>query len=342
MKKCEFKVVDFFEKNASESELEGANWEYGNEVEEVKDLVKAKLVKLEAEQLNRLLGATEEKFKFGLMGQLNKFLDAAEPEMWTKISTLYDSLADKAVEDYLNSLQEYHVSDEIESEKAEELRKRTFGVLKERMREKSEHTLYTMEKKFNDHFRLDDRGLPRRWRQGDDVATRFTAARQLGYTVLDLYSIIRLTPEHKKISYMSDDSPVIEDPSIMVLTLDQTQVLQDRFKKESEAAYVQAVREQESSSMATKIPAPMILLLIILGFNEFWALLTNPLLLVLAIFASIAAYIIWFLGFADVPLQIISEVTSTVMANAKGYVVSSVVQQVVAPRTPTETKKKND
>jgi len=186
-----------------------------------------------------------------------------------------------------------------------------------------------MEKKFNESFRMDDKGLPRRWRPGDDISSKFEEARKLGYRVLDLYSIIRLNPKYQELSFLKDDPDTITDQNLIVLTEDECSMFKQRFKKETDAAYLEAMRDQENAGGISKIPMPMIVLLIILGFNEFWALITNPLLLVVFIFCSVIAYIVWFLGFADVPLQIASELVSHVLLTIKSWVVATAVRQVV-------------
>jgi len=300
--------------------------------------------KLEEEQVGRVVTMTEEKMKAAMVGGMNRLLDAADDGMWDKLRKIYIGVLEKSKEELGLALRNggFGGGEERVVEKQTELEERGVKCVKDRMKEKKEHLLYTMEKKFNEVFRMDDRGLPRRWKPGDNVAGKFGESRKVGMRVLDLYSIIRLDPEWSGMSYMKEepDSVPTGEKGVAVLSLDEFAMLSERFKKDTDAAYLEAIRDQENAGALTRIPTPMIALLVILGFNEFWMLLTNPLLLILAIIVGVAGYFLYILGFAEVPLRVVNQVTQQLLASLRNYVVASAVRQVVGDRgAKSETKK---
>lgn len=95
------------------------------------------------------------------------------------------------------------LSEEELNTREEELRERAFAVIKDRLTEKSQHIQYQMQKKytqaplarfpsselspnqgvhgvprFDETFRLDPDGLPRRWSKADNIEETFKEARQ--------------------------------------------------------------------------------------------------------------------------------------------------------------------
>lgn len=172
------------------------------------------------------------------------------------------------------------------------------------------------------------------------VRQKLNLAHPKAYAVLDLCAIIRLEESHRKLSLLNSEKdgqtepPLVEiDPKIVVIPYDECCVLQDRFKKESEQAYVSALREQEGKNNSINIPPFFWVVMVVLGFNEFYALLSNPLLLVGFLLFGTACWVLWFLGFADVPLEVASTLTSDALQSARSWLVTTVVAKVTQPAT---------
>ena len=230
-------------------------------------------------------------------------------------------------------------------------------------KEKKILTLNPLANRFDEHFRLDENGLPKRWAKHDDVASCFTQARKnvreclaphcahthiylyfsalQAYAVLDLCAIIRLEEAHRSLSFLNleaegeKEPPLAElDQKIIAIPYDECRMLQDRFKKESEQAYVSALREQEGKNSSMNIPPFFWVVMVVLGFNEFYALLSNPLLLVGFLLFGTACWVMWFLGFADVPLEIASTLATDALQSARSWLVTTVVNKVTQPAKP--------
>jgi hypothetical protein len=279
------------------------------------------------------------------MNQLNKQLDGASIDMWPRIADLYDHALESAKTKLRAHLIRLGLSEDELNTREEELRERAFAVIKDRLVEKSQHIHYQMQKKFDETFRLDPDGLPRRWSKADNIEETFKEARQLAYGVLDAYSIVRLRESDRRLSFFDNTlAPASVDPSLVVISADQCNITRDTFKRESDPAFIEAKREQERE-IAVRIPPFFWAVMLILGFNEIMALLGNPLLLFMFVVLGLVAYAAWLAGLLDVPIQIATELWADITGRAKSAAVQSVMGRLTGnsgAAAPGAAKDKKD
>lgn len=120
----------------------------------------------------------------------------------------------------------------------------------------------------------------------------------------------------KDFNIESDDDFDFER-SLIVLSEAKQIDIANRFKRESDAFYLEAKRSIVSTT--AKIPPWVIVLMIILGWNEFTALIQRPLYLALVIVCLSIAYVIYSLNLWGPAERIVSTVTNeaTRMIKAK-------------------------
>jgi protein SEY1 len=96
---------------------------------------------------------------------------------------------------------------------------------------------------------------------------------------------------HSFIATSDDEDDDVEiDEDVMVILTDAKQVgLQDRFRKMADGIYVEAKRSTISS--VSQIPIWFYGLLVILGWNEFWAVLRSPLYFMFLLLIGAGAYV---------------------------------------------------
>jgi len=143
---------------------------------------------------------------------------------------------------------------------------------------------------------LDEKKLPRRWKPADDISKIFMEARQTAEIFLEQFALLRLSPELDTVVFLDPDSNVSVDSSLIILTPEEAVHVKDKFYKETDSAYLQAVRDQEHVSSSSHIPIYLIVLLLVLGFDEFMSILSNPLLLILCIVLGVCLYVIYILN----------------------------------------------
>lgn len=336
-------AIAFFERNAQASLVPGVSWKYDEERQALREHVEELVKRLREQYVDHLLKRRQQKLRSAIMNQLNKQLDVASNEMWPRIADLHDHALEGAKAKLRVHLTRLGLSEEELNTREEELRERAFAVIKDRLTEKSQHIQYQMQKKFDETFRLDPDGLPRRWSKADNIEETFKEARQQAYGVLDAYSIVRLRESDRHLSFFDSSlDPSSVDPSLVVISADQCNMTRDTFKRESDPAFIEAKREQERE-IAVRIPPFFWAVMLILGFNEIMALLGNPLLLFLFVVLGLMAYAAWLAGLLDVPLQIATELWSELTGRAKSAAVQSVMGRLTGSSgAPAANKDKKD
>jgi hypothetical protein len=334
-------ATQYFESHAQASLVPGlVSWKYDSESQDIRDHIEALVKRLREQYVDHLLKRRQQRLRQDVMNQLNNQLDATAPDMWPRIADLHDHALEKARAKLRPRLMRLGFDDEELSAREQELEERAFAVVKDRLVEKSQHILYQMQKKFDETFRLDPEGLPRRWTKSDNIEETFKEARQLAYGVLDAYSIVRLRESDRRLSFFDASmDPACVDPSLVVISADQCSMARDTFKRESDPAFIEAKREQERE-IAVRIPPFFWAVMLILGFNEIMALLGNPLLLFLFVVLGLMAYAAWLAGLLDVPVQIATQLWADLTGRAKSAAVQSVVGRFASG--PAVSKDKRD
>lgn len=146
---------------------------------------------------------------------------------------------------------------------------------------------------------------------------------RLGFQVLDLiplYAAIKpVDPAHEFVlpesSSQADASPTSStdlepfdfDESLRVLTTAQQSTLASRFRRESDAYYLEAKRSMVASK--AQIPVWIYGVLVVLGWNEFVAVIRSPVYFTFLLLAGAAAYVTWSLNMVSASLTL-SRLTS--------------------------------
>jgi len=253
------------------------------------------LFKVREQQLTKLNVEMKDYFTT-ILKSLDKILESTPDDLWTRIRLVYDQGKQKVFDRFKERLRGFEVTDEEEQKKLQEVQEVSFQVLKDKLREKAKYLDYLMIKRFDEHFNLDEQKLPRRWKPTDNIAQFFMKSRQLAEGLLEMFCILRLDESSDSIRYLDPDSKDEIDQKIVILSVEDAQRTKEKFFKETEKTYLQALRDQENVNSATHIPMYVIVLILILGFNEFIALITNPILLILTIIICVGGYVIYILG----------------------------------------------
>ncbi|KAJ1507838.1 Dynamin-like GTPase that mediates homotypic ER fusion [Coelomomyces lativittatus] len=143
---------------------------------------------------------------------------------------------------------------------------------------------------FEELFRFDADGLPRFWKPSDDMAAVYRHARAVVTRYLTQLSTYRL--------------PDTTEP--FLIPEDRLSDITTRFKLEADVMYMDAKR---SLLLVTPhIPKWLMLLLLILGWNELVYLLSSPLLLIFFILVLGLGYALVWSGLAGPILQVLTKV----------------------------------
>jgi hypothetical protein len=214
-------------------------------------------------------------------------LSKPSDDMWDVVFDTYRRVLKAAEQTYTDKAKSEYSWDALtdfgSDEALESLRARAWVALRRKLEEQtSEATLLgTLRGAFEERFRY-EAGVPRVWKPSDDLEGVFTEARDKTLALLPLYATIAPT-ETPSVPTLDED----DDPSLTLISPAKLFTLESRFKREADAAYVEAKRSMVSS--VAQIPVWMYIALAVLGWNEAMAILFNPLYFALLLVAAASA-----------------------------------------------------
>jgi hypothetical protein len=144
-----------------------------------------------------------------------------------------------------------------------------------------------------------------------------------------------LNPDDDKLAFLDPASNDNIDPELTIMTLEEAQHAKEKFMKAIETSYLQALRDQESVRTATQVPMYIIVLLIVLGFNEFIQVITNPILLFFVVVLGGTGYVLWVLNLMGPAKSIIEGLLQASFSGAQGWI----TDQISGTGTATHPKK---
>ena len=100
----------------------------------------------------------------------------------------------------------------------------------------------------------------------------------------------------------TDLEPFDFQTSLQILSSSQQSTLSNRFKRESDAYYLEAKRSMVASK--AQIPVWIYGVLVVLGWNEFVAVIRSPIYFTFLLLAGAAAYVTWSLNMVSLILSL--------------------------------------
>jgi len=193
---------------------------------------------------------------------------------------------------------------------------------------------------FEERFRYDENGVPRVWKPEDDIDAAFRKARDQTLELVPLYSRIQAQDSSLEFSLPSDTDeaallstgePIFDFPSTLIVFTESKQMdLIAKFRRESDAYYVEAKRSIVSS--VAQVPMWIYVLLVVLGWNEAMAVLFNPLYFTMLLMALGSAWVIVKLSLVEPLLAVVTAITGEMQRQAGARLREHFSQpQVAAP-----------
>ena len=238
-------------------------------------------------------------------------------------------------------------------------------VIRGALHEKMKYLPLIMERRFTQLFSVDANGLPRRWNPSHNIPELFLAARDRAEDLLDLFCYMRMEPGDDCVHFFSVPAPagsaaarnvklsqrsllskpridrpargkgatvgahtVVFKPIFMLDSVANLQNYLDQFRRKAQNAYVQAVRDQEQVTYHTSIPMPYMVLLFVLGFNEFRYILSNPKLAATIAVLATTYYVLYKFNYSDRVFSFITTILFASFASIKDKFFEYMVQQI--------------
>ncbi|CAG8678313.1 231_t:CDS:10, partial [Ambispora leptoticha] len=274
--------------------LTQTDWNFEEEHLQLTEEINEIASKSRVEETKKMVKALEKSFQNQLNEHIGLYLNKPGSEMWVKIITKFKEILDHTEQQLLRRAKSFNSSEEENKTSVENLRKRSWQLLRKKIDEEVADNMFLLKlrERFEEKFRYDDEGIPKVWKPDDDIDAHFRKAREEALNLIPLFTEIKI-PEDVKLDIPSDNDLDFNE-SLTILSETRQHELTVRFKRESDAFYLEAKRSVVSTT--AHIPYWVYLLLVVLGWNEFLTILTSPIYLVAFCFFGFIGYVVWLLN----------------------------------------------
>ncbi|KAL8808566.1 MAG: hypothetical protein Q9200_004244 [Gallowayella weberi] len=244
----------------------------------------------------------------------------SETAIWDRIWGVFAKTVKEAERRFADRARSFDASADEVDVGIWRLRRKSWGVLRAKIEEEmmEGNLLLKLRENFEDKFRYDDAGVPRIWRPTDDIDGIYTKARESTLTLIPLLSRFQsantssppplddwigaapqsVTPADEEdllpIGGVDEEEGKSLEEEMTILSDSKKQDITVRFKKTADGVYVEAKRSAIGGM--TQVPLYFYGLLLALGWNEFVAVLRNPVYFLFLILLGIGAYVTYTLN----------------------------------------------
>ncbi|KAG0279927.1 Dynamin-like GTPase that mediates homotypic ER fusion [Linnemannia exigua] len=289
-------VLDFFLQGAKAIKLEETEWVYDEELYQLEQGLKEFATAQREKELNKMLNNLEKHLRKELDEPVGLALNNPGPGMWGRVITIYQRTVEDAEELLHKKARTFDLNKEEQAELVLNLRRQAWVLMTKKVQEESVDgmMLLKLRNRFEEKFRYDDHGLPRVWKPDDDIDTPFRKARDETVELVPLFAKINTLDPSKGEKFELEATEDFDfDQSLKVLSETRQQEITTKFKRESDAFYLEAKRSVVATQ--AKVPYWVGVALVILGWNEFLTVITNPLYLMVVAMVGVPMMAMWYL-----------------------------------------------
>jgi hypothetical protein len=287
----------YFVEHATKILLALTSWSFDEDRLQLVDELAEIAGKHRAEEVKKMVVTLEKTVRKSTDEAIAVNLNASTPEMWTIVLDALKAAVDEAEAKLAERASRYSVADEELVQCVSLLRRNAWdGFMKKIADETSDNLMMVkLKNRLDEKFRYDEHGLPRVWKPEDDMDSFFQTANDEALKLIPLFSAIESDTTTLDIkAYFEHDADYDYSEAMTIFSASKQQEILTRFRREAEAMFLEAKRSLVATE--AKVPYWMMVLLFVLGWNEFWAVLTSPIYLMFTIFFGFVGYIVYMLN----------------------------------------------
>ncbi|KAG0750165.1 hypothetical protein G6F57_002157 [Rhizopus arrhizus] len=334
---CQGSARDYFLTGAKAIILLDTDWSYTNELSILEEEFNEVSNTARAEELKKMTKSLTKQVENELSEPVALTLNHATPDVWHKIIEFYKKAAENGQTTLERIAKSFNSSEEELGDSIKDHKLQSWIILRKKIDEELADTmlLLKLRSNFEEKFRYDEQGLPRVWKPQDDIDAHFKRAKDDTLKLIKLFSKIDLKEEEDLEIESTEDFDF--DQSLTVLSEAKQIDISNRFKRECDAFYLEAKRSIVSTT--AKIPSWAIAAMVFLGWNEFMAIIRNPIYLILFVLLITFGYVIFALNLWGPLERIITTVAGEATRIAKERIADS-VEKAKELKHSTEKDKK--
>lgn len=270
--------------------LPDTDWSVSEERMHLEEDLRAVARTLRADETQKLAVRLEKDIRRHLAEPIEAALSEPDAGMWDRVLGVWRDACDRAAALYRERAAHLNTTPDEDAATVGRLHMVAWRALLDRVQESTSETVLASRLRafFEDRFRYDASGVPRVWKPSDDMDDAFVQARDATLALIPLYATMQ--PETPPTVAGDEDTPSW-DEARRVLSERRCAELGRRFRRDADAAYVEAKRGTVSSM--TQVPWWMYVVLIVLGWNEAMAVLHSPVYFTLLCMVLASAYVVW-------------------------------------------------
>ena len=300
------RCLETFTEAAVAAEPQGSGWEHTEAYRSLVDATKTRVHAATEALVDRATTDARGAVREVLEPAVAALLEDLPDDLWEQIREVVATAGVEASDLVRSKIEGAGVDAQAIKKACAAAEKHARDLAEELVRRASKSAAALMRDRFSAGFHRDERGLPRTWGASDDVASVAEAARRSAAKALSIMALLRLdtsaTSAESEEAITRATSALARgetgacsglawkgvDASVVLLQPAACRQAWKRFDSDAAAQVSQALAAQEARRSAAGVPAWAIVAMLVLGWNELWALLTNPLLLV---FVAVLAYV---------------------------------------------------
>ncbi|SPO21462.1 probable Protein SEY1 [Ustilago trichophora] len=287
--------------------LADTDWTIDDEVSQLDSEIQSISDTMRVEETKKMVAQIERTFKKNIAEPVEMALNTPTPDMWDKVLIAFRSTLEQAEATYLRKAKSFNCTDEENETALLALRRKSWLSLRAKIDEQTADTVLAakLRNSFEDRFRYDEAGVPRVWKPEDDIDSAFRKARDETLALIPLYAKITPTDPslavelpstsddatHQSSVDLGEEEPFDFHSTLTVLTETRKADISTRFRKEADALYVEAKRSTVSS--IAQIPLWMYGVMVVLGWNEFMAVISSPVYFAFLLVLIASAYVVY-------------------------------------------------
>ncbi|CUM48792.1 unnamed protein product [Debaryomyces tyrocola] len=331
-------IFQEFSQNIALISLNG-DLEYDNHVKGLQLKLEQMVSKQQIVELNSIITKSLKKLNNGLGKVIVEELNDPKSETWDNILEKFKLYVDSTVSKYEVGAGEYDfgLGTSLQSNigAIDKFKYKSWVSFHELIHKyiSKDNVLNLLKDRFDDKFRYDENGLPRLYQNGHELENSFNESKSYALDILPVLTIAKLsdgteilpdydifdkrlrnqyggasvvTADDQQISIDTDSEDEEEENPCFAEILSESDkaVILGKFKKEINAKFIETKRSIIQN--VTQIPYYIYLVILVLGWNEFMAIIRNPLFFTLALLLGAGAYVMYHLNLLK-PASIVAQ-----------------------------------
>ncbi|KAI8391135.1 RHD3/Sey1 [Radiomyces spectabilis] len=291
---CLKSANEYFLTGAKDIILPETDWSYDHEHSLLEEEFAEVSARARADEFKKMSKALTKQVENELSEPVSLILNKPTSDAWHKIIQAYNSTIEHGQDVLMKKAKNFNSSEKELEDSIAGLKRQAWIVLRKKVDEELADNMLLLKLRttFEEKFRYDENGLPRVWKPEDDIDSHFKRAKDETLTLIPLFAKIDLSEDPEFEIESTDDFDFKQ--SLTVLGEAKQIDITNRFKRESDAFYLEAKRSVVATT--AKIPMWLIVVMMALGWNEFLAVISSPIYLILFVLCITCGYVIYALN----------------------------------------------